>query len=132
MGVAVSNVNTHKNNVILLIHFCVFMMEVCTLFGRCTPVLTWFCISSVLFVSSQQYPFQNPKLPWTDRVSDLVGRLTLDEIINASAIIYGRDPLSVKRLGIHPYHFDVGCATGVVHRNATAFPQSLGLSATFR
>ena len=101
--------------------------------AHCFTLLTWLHICGVLLVvSSQKYPFQNPKLPWTDRVNDLVGRLTLDEIINASAIVYRREPPSVERLGIHPYNYISECLRGVVGVNATAFPQSIGLSATFR
>ena len=33
-----------------------------------------------------KYPFQDPSLPWDQRVDDLVGRLTLDEIAKQTAV----------------------------------------------
>jgi len=71
-------------------------------------------------------------LAWSVRVDDLVGRLTFEEIVNQSAIANVFAPPSVKRLGIRPYHWSTECLRGVVGRNSTAFPQSIGLAATFR
>ena len=33
-----------------------------------------------------KYPFQDPSLPWDQRVDDLVGRLTIDEIAKQTAV----------------------------------------------
>jgi beta-glucosidase len=83
-----------------------------------------------------QYPFQNPDLPMEERISDLIGRMTLDEKIDALA-----NRASVPRLGvvgsphIEGYH---GVAQGGPsnwgRRNPTAttqFPQAYGLGATW-
>jgi beta-glucosidase len=90
-----------------------------------------FVCLAVALTSGQKYPFLDPKLPWSDRVDDLVNRLTLDEIVNQSAAIYGQAPPTVDRLGINAYTFDTECLRGYTDRNATAFPQALGLAATF-
>ena len=90
------------------------------------------CCMLIVLVSGQQFPFQDPKLAWSVRVDDLVSRLTFEEIVNQSRIIYGQVPPSVERLGIHPYQWNTECLRGVVGRNSTAFPQSIGLAATFR
>lgn len=83
-----------------------------------------------------QYPFQDPRLPAEERISDLIGRMTLTEKIAALAI-----RASVPRLGvvgsphIEGYH---GVAQGGPsnwgRRNPTAttqFPQAYGLGATW-
>jgi beta-glucosidase len=83
-----------------------------------------------------QYPFQNPDLTREERVSDLIGRMTLDEKIDALAT-----RASVPRLGvvgsphIEGYH---GVAQGGPsnwgRRNPTAttqFPQAYGLGSTW-
>ena len=82
-----------------------------------------------------QYPFRNISLPWEERVNDLVGRLTLEEMVQQMAFGGGayHKIASVPRLGIKPYNFDTECIHGILKPNkATAFPQSIGLSATFR
>jgi beta-glucosidase len=85
---------------------------------------------------SYEYPFQDPTLPDEQRVSDLIGRMTLAEKITA----LGRSA-AVPRLGvegsphIEGYH---GVAQGGPsnwgHRNPTAttqFPQAYGLGSTW-
>ena len=82
------------------------------------------------------FPFQNTSLPWEQRVDDLVGRLTLDELV--LQIARGGGPQNgpapaIERLGILPYQWSTECLRGDVGAgNATSFPQSLGLSAMFR
>jgi beta-glucosidase len=86
--------------------------------------------------STEAYPFQNPDLSDEERISDLIGRMTLEEKI---ACMGGR--AAVPRLGvkgsphIEGYH---GVAQGGPsnwgHRNPTAttqFPQAYGLGATW-
>jgi beta-glucosidase len=85
---------------------------------------------------SIQYPFQNPDLPEEERVTDLIGRMTLEEKI---AVLGFR--AAVPRLGvkgsphIEGYH---GVAQGGPsnwgRRNPTAttqFPQAYGLGSTW-
>jgi beta-glucosidase len=85
---------------------------------------------------SAEYPFQDPDRPAEDRVSDLIGRMTLDEKIDCLGT-----RTAVPRLGvagsphIEGYH---GVAQGGPsnwgRRNPTAttqFPQAYGLGATW-
>ncbi|XP_048240193.1 probable beta-D-xylosidase 2 isoform X3 [Haliotis rufescens] len=82
------------------------------------------------------YPFRNTSLPWEDRVNDLVGRLTLDEIQlqmarGGSGPNAGPAP-AIPRLGIKPYSWDTECLRGDAGAgDATAFPQAIGLGASF-
>ena len=81
------------------------------------------------------YPFQDVTLPWDVRVNDLVGRLTLEEMVAQMAYGGGRSQKptpAIPRLGIKPYNFDTECLRGVVSTTGTAFPQSVGLAASFR
>lgn len=84
------------------------------------------------FASFDKFPFQDPKLPWKTRVDDLVSRLSLEEMVNQSIAAYRTTPASIERLGVPPYLFITECLHGYVDRNATAFPQSINLAATFR
>ena len=80
------------------------------------------------------YPFMDPRLPWSQRVDDLVGRLTVDELIPQIWIAQQKMLApTIPRLGIKPYVWDTECLRGQVNVNkSTAFPQSVGLAATFR
>ena len=79
-----------------------------------------------------KFPFQDPSLSWNTRVDDLVGRLTLEEVVLQSMALYQHHTPAVPRLGIQPYVWITECIRGQVGTNTTAFPQSLGLAATFR
>ena len=81
---------------------------------------------------SPKYPFKDPSLPWDARVDDLISRLTLQEIAAQTMVVYPGYQPPIPRLGIKPYVWDTECLHGQVHTNSTAFPQSLGLAATFR
>ncbi|ESO88943.1 hypothetical protein LOTGIDRAFT_154011 [Lottia gigantea] len=98
-----------------------------------TIVLT-LCLLFLVNSSLQDFPFRNTSLSWDERVDDLVGRLTLDEIqlqmAKGGAGINGPAP-AIDRLGIKPYQWDTECLHGDVGHNATAYPQSIGLAATF-
>ncbi|KAH9492173.1 putative beta-D-xylosidase 7 [Bulinus truncatus] len=88
-------------------------------------------------VQTDIFPFQNTSLPWNVRVDDLVSRLTLDEIqlqmARGGAGEYGGPAPAIPRLGIGPYNWDTECLRGDVEtaENATAFPQAIGLAASF-
>jgi beta-glucosidase len=83
-----------------------------------------------------QYPFQNPDLPGEDRITDLIGRLTLEEKIDCLATRAAVPRLGVKGSPhIEGYH---GVAQGGPsnwgRRNPTAttqFPQAYGLGSTW-
>ncbi|KAI8507872.1 hypothetical protein Bbelb_141120, partial [Branchiostoma belcheri] len=79
--------------------------------------------------------YQNTSLPWQDRVDDLVGRLTMEEVIvqmsRGGAHENGPAP-AIPRLGIPPHQWNTECLRGDPQAGpATAFPQALGLAATF-
>ena len=88
--------------------------------------------SHLLPIIADNYPFDDPTLPWKTRTDDLVSRLSLEEIAAFSIAQYVNPPASVKRLNIRPYQFINECLRGIRFLNSTAFPQSLGISATFR
>jgi beta-glucosidase len=80
------------------------------------------------------YPFNDVSLSWTERVDDLVSRLTLDEMTDQMAY-GGRETHApgIERLGIAPYPWGSECLRGDVSAGpATSFAQALGLAATFR
>jgi len=92
-------------------------------------------ICFILFISVQMvtaqtiiFPFQNPDLPIEERVDDLINRLTLEEKI---AQMQDVAP-AIDRLGIHEYNWWNECLHGVARAgNATAFPQAIGMAATW-
>jgi beta-glucosidase len=79
------------------------------------------------------FPFMNASLSFEDRVKDLVGRLTIDEIVLQMA--FGGGPNNgptppITRLGILPYRWDTECLSGDVGAGpATSFPISIGMAA---
>ena len=90
------------------------------------------------------YPFRNISLSWAERVNDLVTRLTFAEKVGFLAT----HPPAVGRLGIRPYSYETECDSGAcggsggrifynacrgpcTTDNLTAFPQSVGMGATF-
>ena len=77
-------------------------------------------------------PFEDTSLPWNKRVDDFVGRLTLDEVVAQSVAVYQQSTPSIDRLGVKSYKWISECLRGYTDHNATAFPQALGLGATFR
>ena len=88
-------------------------------------------------VSADDYPFRNISLPWADRVDDLVGRLTLEEVMfqlaKGGAGKFGGPAPPIKRLGIGPYSWNTECLRGDAKAgNATSYPQAIGLAASFR
>lgn len=90
------------------------------------------CLLLCNLASGWLYPFRNESLSWDERVDDLVHRLTLYEIVNQSSVAVAHPPPAIARLGIQPYLWATECLRGYVRRNATAFPDSLGLAASFR
>ncbi len=75
-----------------------------------------------------QFPFQNPDLPFEQRVDDLVSRLTLAE--KAEQMLH--EAKAVPRLGIPAYNWWNECLHGVARAGiATVFPQAIGLAAMF-
>lgn len=102
-----------------------------------TPLLRFLLILSLcLPVAAQaQAPaagarpdYLNPQLPVERRVADLVGRMTLAEKV---AQMMNKSP-AIVRLGIPDYDWWNEALHGVAYAgNATVFPQSIGLGATW-
>ena len=101
-------------------------------------LLNVFGFSLISGLSFAYYPFQNISLEWNERVGDLVGRLTLEEIMyqmaKGGAGTRGGPAPAIERLGVGPYQWNEECLRGVALADgkATAFPQAIGLSAAFR
>jgi beta-glucosidase len=73
-------------------------------------------------------PFRDPTLPLSERVSDLLGRLTPAE--KAAQMLH--EAPAVPRLGIPAYNWWNECLHGVARAGtATVFPQAIGLAASF-
>ena len=73
-------------------------------------------------------PFRDPRLPFAQRVDDLLGRLTLDE---KTAFLHQFAP-AVERLGIAAFRTGQEALHGVAWMGpATVFPQAVGLGATW-
>lgn len=88
-------------------------------------------------LASSDFPFRNVSLLWSERVDDLVGRLTLDQIVQqlarGGAGLNGGPAPAIENLGIGPYQWNTECLRGDVEAgNATSFPQAIGLAAAFR
>ncbi|XP_046328654.2 probable beta-D-xylosidase 5 [Haliotis rufescens] len=100
--------------------------------GSLTVLACILCM--VLIQGLADFPFRNTSLSWSDRVDDLVSRLSIDEIqhqmARGGAGTNGTPP--IPRLGIKPYSWNTECLRGDVGAgNATGFPQALGLAASF-
>ena len=96
-----------------------------------TPVPSVDCQSK----PQSNYPFCNPSLSAEERATDLLSRLTLDEIINQTSSIAP----SISRLGIREYNWRSNCLHGWSKSGGnwfsglswTVFPAPIGLGATF-
>jgi len=79
------------------------------------------------------FPFRDVTLSTEKRVSDLVSRLTLSEVVDQLARGGARDngpAPAIQRLGIKPYQWTTECLHGYLNQG-TIFPQAIGLAATF-
>ncbi|GGA90703.1 glycoside hydrolase family 3 N-terminal domain-containing protein [Puia dinghuensis] len=77
---------------------------------------------------AQPLPFRDASLPQTDRVKDLLSRLTLEEKIS----LLGYRSKAVDRLSIPAYNWWNEGLHGVARAGeATVFPQAIGNAATF-
>ncbi|XP_018432065.1 PREDICTED: probable beta-D-xylosidase 5 [Nanorana parkeri] len=84
----------------------------------------------------QAYPFMDPSLPWDVRVKDLIGRLSLDEMVLQMArggVLKNGPAPAIPHLGVKPYSWNTECLRGDVEAPgwATSYPQALGLAASF-
>ena len=81
--------------------------------------------------AQQSFPFNNPSLPISQRVNDLVSRMTLQEKV----LQMQTDAPAIPRLGIPYYGWWSeslhGFASGSNHGGDTVFPEPMGLASTF-
>ena len=85
-------------------------------------------LSQPCVCKAQQYPFQDTSLPVSQRVEDLISRLTLDEKI---AFLEHQNP-AIERLGIKPYSWWNEALHGIARNGvATVYPMPIALAATF-
>jgi beta-glucosidase len=76
----------------------------------------------------EKMPFMDPGLSIDERVTDLIGRMTLAEKV--SQMTY--DSPAIERLGVPAYNWWNECLHGVARAGrATVFPQAIGMAATF-
>ncbi|KAK7107948.1 uncharacterized protein [Littorina saxatilis] len=83
--------------------------------------------------TAADFPFRDVSLPWVTRMQDLMDRLTVDEVLEQLANPGYNPTPPIQRLGIGSYNFATECLRGdaVAPGNATAFPQAIGLAATW-
>jgi len=80
------------------------------------------------FAKAQVLPYQNVKLPFEQRVNDLVSRMTLEEKVSQ---MVDQAP-AIPRLGIPEYNWWNECLHGVARAGlATVFPEPIGSAASF-
>jgi beta-glucosidase len=99
-------------------------------------LLAALALASVAAAAEYDYPFRNPDLPLEERITDLIGRMTLDEKIGNLGFTPGVPRLGVPGTNIaEGYH---GVAQGGPSNwgkwnptPTTQFPQAYGLAATW-
>lgn len=69
---------------------------------------------------------------WRERVDDLVKRLTLDDVILQTSSTFQAPTPKVKYVDVKSFVWYTECTSGQTSSLATAFPNSLGMAATFR
>ncbi|MEO0293371.1 MAG: glycoside hydrolase family 3 N-terminal domain-containing protein, partial [candidate division WOR-3 bacterium] len=90
-------------------------------------------INLLLFVititlSSQQFPYQDPKLSSSERAKDLISRLTLEEKV---ALMCDQSD-EIPRLGIKKFNWWSEALHGLAYNDSvTVFPQPIGMAASF-
>ena len=79
-------------------------------------------------VKNTRPPYLDHTLPISERVDDLISRMTLEEKVSQMV----NDAPAIERLGIPAYNWWNECLHGVARAGvATVFPQAIGLAATF-
>ena len=83
---------------------------------------------SLMAQGAYEYPFQNPELSLDARVSDLIGRMSLEEKVS----LMPHTAAAIPRLGIPAYDWWSEGLHGVARSSpGTIYPQAIGLAATF-
>jgi len=78
--------------------------------------------------TTEKTPYLDTTLPFSERVSDLVGRLTLDEKVG----LMSHEARGVPRLNIPAYNYWSEALHGIARNGrATVFPQAIGMASTW-
>src|SRR3954451_22546086 len=100
------------------------MRQKIALLGMLTSVV--FCLSGAAQESKPRY--MDPQLPIEQRVSDLVGHMTLQEKVSQ----LGHTADAIPRLGVPEYNWWNEGLHGVARAGiATVFPQAIAMAASF-
>ena len=75
----------------------------------------------------EKYPWQNPRLPQSERVESLLGMLTPEEKVG----LMMNKSISIDRLGIPSYNWWSEACHGVRQGGYTVYPQPIGMAAAF-
>jgi beta-glucosidase len=75
----------------------------------------------------KKYPYFDANLPVEQRVSDLLGRMTLEEKVSQMT----DEASAIERLGIPAYNWWSECLHGLMATDVTVFPQAIGLASTW-
>lgn len=99
------------------------------LFKLSVMLFTFASTSSYAQSEEYKFPFQNPDLSISERVDDLVARLTLEEKV----LQMEHDAPAIERLGIPAYNWWNEALHGVARttEKVTVFPQAIGMAASF-
>ena len=94
--------------------------------------ITLFLFASFFQVLSAQtytYPFQDPDRPLTERINDIISRLTLEEKVQ----LMKHNVPAIPRLQIPAYNWWNEALHGVARtkEKVTVFPQAIGMAAAF-
>ena len=77
----------------------------------------------------ENYPFRDESLPVSERIDDLISRLTVEEKFT----FFHTEQDAIERLGISAFNICAEGAHGLMHRTmpSTSFPQTIGLAASW-
>lgn len=105
------------------------MRKTLTLSIAAIAIATCFCIAFKSPDKHYQYRFQNPQLSISDRVDDLISKMTLEEKVGQ---MLNTAP-AIDRLGIPAYNWWNECLHGVARTpfKVTVYPQAIAMAATW-
>lgn len=96
-----------------------YQMKIFALLGICFLSIS---------ITAQQFPFKNSKLKTDERITDLLGRLTIEE---KASLMFDQSP-AIPRLGIKKFNWWSEALHGFANaENVTVFPEPIGMAASF-
>ena len=84
-------------------------------------------VGSQMATAQEKYPWQNPQLPRTERVENLLQMLTPEEKVG----LMMNKSISIDRLGIPSHNWWSEACHGVRQSDYTVYPQPIGMAAAF-